>query len=71
MSDNIDWVRSNIKSEAFVGAFGQQQGLQVQAESDRMVLKALELIPKAKELADSARKTIAERNHARLAATTN
>ena len=69
MSDNIDWVRSNIKSEAFVGAFGQQQGLQVQAESDRMVLKALELIPKAKELADSARKTIAERNHARLAAT--
>ena len=71
LSDNIDWVRSNIKSEAFVGAFGQQQGLQVQAESDRMVLKALELIPKAKELADSARKTIAERNHARLAASTN
>ena len=71
VSDNIDWVRSNIKSEAFVGAFGQQQGLQVQAESDRMVLKALELIPKAKELADSARKTIAERNHARLAASTN
>ena len=71
LADNIDWVRSNIKSEAFVGAFGQQQGLQVQAESDRMVLKALELIPKAKELADSARKTIAERNHARLAASTN
>ena len=71
LSDNLDWVRSNIKSEAFVGAFGQQQGLQVQAESDRMVLKALELIPKAKELADSARKTIAERNHARLAASTN
>ena len=71
LTDNLDWVRSSIKTELFVGAFGQQQGLQVQAESDRMVLKALELIPKAKELADTARKTIAERNHARLAASTN
>jgi carboxyl-terminal processing protease len=69
LAENNDWVRSSIKSELFVGAFGQQQGMQVQAESDAMVLKALELIPKAKELADSARKTIAEHNQARLAAT--
>jgi len=71
LTDNLDWVRSSIRSELFVGAFGQQQGMQVQAESDQMVLKALELIPKAKELADNARKIIAEHNQARLAATTN
>ena len=66
LTDNSDWVHSSIKSELFVGAFGQQQGMQVQAESDQMVLKALELVPKAKDLADNARKVIAERNQAHL-----
>ena len=69
--ENNDWVRSSIKSELFVGAFGQQEGMQVQAEADPVVLKALDLMPKAKELADNARKTIAEHNQARLAATGN
>ena len=69
--ENNDWVRSSIKSELFVGAFGQQEGMRVQAESDLNVLKALELMPKAKELADNARKTIAEHNQARAAATSN
>ena len=44
----IDWVRSSIKSELFVGAFGQQEGMRVQAESDVDVLKALDLMPKAR-----------------------
>jgi len=69
--ENNDWVRSSIKSELFVGAFGQQEGMRVQAEADPNVLKALELMPKAKELADNARKTINEHNQARLAAPRN
>jgi carboxyl-terminal processing protease len=69
--ENNDWVRSSIKSELFVGAFGQQEGLRVQAEADPSVLKALELMPKAKELADNARRTIAEHNQARLTAPSN
>jgi len=69
--ENNEWVRSSIKSELFVGAFGQQEGMRVQAESDPNVLKALDLMPKAKELADNARKTIAEHNQARAAATSN
>lgn len=69
--ENNDWVRSSIKSELFVGAFGQQEGLRVQAEADPSVLKALELMPKAKELADNARRTIAEHNQARLSAPSN
>jgi carboxyl-terminal processing protease len=71
LTENNEWVRSSIKSELFVGAFGQQEGMRVQAESDVNVLKALELMPKAKELADNARKTIAEHNQARAAATSN
>jgi len=68
LKENEAWVRSSIKSELFVGAFGQRIGMQVQAEADPVVMKALELIPKAKELADTARKTIAARNHAQLPA---
>jgi carboxyl-terminal processing protease len=56
-----DWLRSNIKSEIFVNAYGQEEGLKVKAESDPEVLKALDLLPQAKQLAESARRIVAER----------
>ena len=62
--ENHDWVRSNIKSELFVDAYGQEEGLKVRAESDPDVMKALELLPQARALADNAKKVIAERNAA-------
>ena len=68
LSENNEWVRSNIKAELFVNEFGQQEGLKVHTETDPAVQKALELLPKAKELADNARKTIAQRSNARLTA---
>ena len=52
---NNDWVRSNIKSEIFVDAFGQEEGLKVRAETDPEVIKALDLLPQAKALAENAR----------------
>jgi carboxyl-terminal processing protease len=66
MLENNDWVRSNIKSELFVDAFGQEEGLKVRAEGDPQILKALELLPQAKTLAENARKVIAERTSARV-----
>jgi carboxyl-terminal processing protease len=65
---NNDWVRSNIKAELFVNEFGSQEGLKVHAETDPTVQKALDLLPKAKELADNAKKTIAQRSNARMTA---
>ena len=59
---NDEWVKNNIKSELFISQFGQQAGLQVKAENDPQILKALELLPKAKELADNARRIVAERS---------
>ena len=64
--ENNDWVRSNIKSEIFVDVFGQEEGLKVRAESDPQILKALDLLPQAKSLAENARKVIAERASARV-----
>jgi carboxyl-terminal processing protease len=58
---NNDWVRSSIKSELFVNAFGQEEGLKVRAESDPEVLKALDLLPQAKQLAENARHVVAQR----------
>src|ERR1022692_1714455 len=68
LSENADWVRSNIKAELFVNEFGQQEGLKAHTESDPAVQKALDLLPKAKDLADNAKKTIAQRSNARLTA---
>ncbi len=69
LAANNDWIRSNIKTELFIDGFGQQAGMQVHAENDPMVAQALDLLPKAKELADNAKKIIAARNNAHLTAT--
>ncbi|HWH60281.1 MAG TPA: S41 family peptidase [Terriglobales bacterium] len=63
---NNEWVRSNIKSEIFVDAFGQEEGLKVKAESDPEVVKGLDLLPQARALAENARKIVAERNSANI-----
>jgi carboxyl-terminal processing protease len=60
---NNEWVRSNIKSEIFVNAYGQEEGLKVRAESDPEVLKALDLLPQAKQLAEKARQVVAQRTN--------
>jgi carboxyl-terminal processing protease len=62
LAENNDWIRNNIKSEIFTDSFGQEEGLKVRAETDPQVLKALDLLPQAKVLADTARHQIALRS---------
>jgi carboxyl-terminal processing protease len=64
LMDNNDWIKSSIKAEIFVDAFGEDEGLKVRAETDPEVLKGLELLPQAKALADSAKRIVAEHNGA-------
>ena len=66
LAQNNDWVRSNIKSELFVDAFGQEEGLKVKAETDPEVIKGLDLLPQARQLAENARKIVAQRNSANI-----
>ncbi len=68
LAENNDWIRTDIKAELFTNEFGQQEGLRVHAEGDPEVQKALDLLPQAKQLAENARKIIAQRNNARLTA---
>ncbi len=65
LMENNEWIHSAIKSEIFVDAFGQEEGLKVRAETDPEVVKALDLLPQAKALADNARKVVAERTSSR------
>jgi carboxyl-terminal processing protease len=66
LAENLDWVKSNIKTELFISQFGQEEGLRVQAESDPNVIKALDLLPQAKQLAENARKVVAEHSNPKL-----
>ncbi len=61
LRDGEEWIRSQIKAEIFISAFGQEEGLKVRAENDPQVLTALNQLPKAKELAENARKILAQR----------
>jgi carboxyl-terminal processing protease len=56
-----DWIRSNIKAELFTSEFGQTEGLKVRAYNDPQIQRAIELLPQAKELAENAKRIIAER----------
>jgi len=62
--ENNEWIRASIKSEIFVDAFGQEEGLKVRAETDPQILKALDYLPEAKQLAENARRVVAERANA-------
>ncbi len=68
LADSQDWVKTRIKAELVTSQFGQQEGLRVGAEADPEVLKALDLMPKAKDLAENAKKIIAEKASARAVA---
>jgi carboxyl-terminal processing protease len=61
LNEGQDWIKSNIKAEIFIAQFGQEEGLRARAESDPQVLAALNQLPKAKELAENAKKVLAQR----------
>jgi carboxyl-terminal processing protease len=64
LNEGMDWIKAQIKTELFIAQFGQQEGLSVRAETDPQVLSALNLLPKAKELADNAKRVVAQRSSA-------
>lgn len=61
LNEDLGYIKSSIKSEIFISEFGQEEGLKVRAETDPQVVEALNQLPKAKELADNAKKILAQR----------
>jgi carboxyl-terminal processing protease len=59
--DNRDYIRRLIRYEVFYNRFGVSEASRVLLDGDPQVLKAIDLIPEAKDLAMKARRQLAER----------
>jgi carboxyl-terminal processing protease len=60
-AENNDWMKRYLRKEMYVAAFGADEARRVNVETDPMVEKAIESLPKAKALVDSARKVAVQR----------
>jgi len=67
LTEGLDFIKSSIKTDIFISEFGQEEGLRVRAESDPQVIAALNQLSKAKELAENAKKILAQRDAAQQA----
>ncbi|MEO8096857.1 MAG: S41 family peptidase [Acidobacteriota bacterium] len=66
---NRDWMRRELKREMYVAAFSTDESERVRFEQDPMVVKAIESMPKAKELLSSAKNMLVKRMNAQKTAT--
>jgi carboxyl-terminal processing protease len=61
-TENLDWIKQQIRREVFISVFNVDDSRKMMVETDPMVLKAIESLPKAKELLDNAKKMIVQRS---------
>ncbi len=58
---NTEWVTRNLKKEIYMTAFDMDESHRVEIETDPLVEKAVEALPKARALLESAKKIIVQR----------
>jgi carboxyl-terminal processing protease len=58
LADNRDFLKMKLKEEVFYNRIGANDALRVHLEGDPQILKALELLPKAKELQNTKRQVV-------------
>ena len=55
-AENRDWLKREIRRELFITAFNQEEARKLTLETDPVVQRAVESMPKAKTLLETARK---------------
>jgi carboxyl-terminal processing protease len=60
-NQNLPWVKDQLKQEMYATAFSVDESAHVRLEQDPEILKAIEAMPKAKALLDSAKKMMVQR----------
>lgn len=60
-AENNEWLKNSLKREFYITAFGVDEARKLAVEHDPHVLKAIESLPKAKSLLESAKKMIVQR----------
>jgi carboxyl-terminal processing protease len=61
IAESLDWIKRKIKQEVFMSTFSQQEGFKVMLEADPQVQRAVEAIPEARALYQSAKRIVAQR----------
>ena len=61
LKDNDVFIRQQLRKEVFVNVFDVERSRKLTIETDPTVLKAIESLPKAKELLDKARQLLVQR----------
>jgi carboxyl-terminal processing protease len=64
ITDNSDWIKTNIKSKLFATQFGYTYGLRVEADWDPMVQQALSEMPQAETLEQHAVQVLTQKEAA-------
>ncbi len=62
ISQNLAWIKHEIRKEVFISVFGLTEGAKVDLEDDVQLQKAIESLPQARALYENARKIIAQRS---------
>jgi carboxyl-terminal processing protease len=60
-AENHDWLKQQLKRELYITAFSVEESRRVAVETDPVVLKAIDTLPKARALQETARKQIVQR----------
>jgi carboxyl-terminal processing protease len=63
----MDWLKTSIKADIMTTQFGQLQGLRIRADWDPMIAQALNYLPEATTLEQTAEKVAAEKQTAKNA----
>jgi carboxyl-terminal processing protease len=58
---NLTWVKNTLQAEFYKTAFDIDEAAKFEVETDPEILKAIEALPKARELGDKAKKMIVQR----------
>ncbi len=60
-TENHEWIKDQLKREMYITAFSYEESQRVAIEQDPAVQKAIEALPKAKALLESAKKQMVQR----------
>jgi len=55
-AENQQWVKQQLTREMYITAFGSEESRRYQVDTDPLVQKAIDSLPKAKALVDTAKK---------------
>jgi carboxyl-terminal processing protease len=60
-AENHDWLKQQLRREMYITAFSVEESRRIAVDADPVVLKGIEMLPKAQALKENARKQIVQR----------